>query len=50
MERRVAGGAGSQTAIRRIYEAYGIHSKASQILKEMAGHEGNGGHVLLRGQ
>ena len=50
MERLIAGGAYSHTAIRRIYEVYGVNSRVSKILKEMAPHEANGGHVLLRGR
>ena len=50
MERLIAGGADSNTAIRRIYEVYGVNNKVSHVLKEMAGHEANGGHVLLRGR
>ena len=50
MERLIGAGADSNTAIRRIYEVYGNNSKVSYVLKEMAVHEANGGHVLLRGR
>ena len=48
MERLIAGGVDSNTAIRRIYEVYGINNKVSHVLKEMAVHQANGNHVLLR--
>ena len=50
MERLIGAGADSNTAIRRIYEVYGNNSKVSYVLKEMAVHEANGGHALLRGR
>ena len=47
MERLIAGGADSHTAILRIYKVY-VHRKVSYILKAMARHEPNGDHLLLR--
>ena len=44
----IPGGADSNTAIWRIYEVYGVNNKISHVLKEMAAHELNGGHMLLR--
>ena len=50
MERLIAAGADSNTAIRGIYEVYGTNSKVSHVLKDMAVNEANGGHALLWGR
>ena len=50
MERLIARGVDSNTAIQRIYEVYGVNNKVSHVLKEMAAYDANDGHVLLRGR
>ena len=46
MKRIIAAGTDCHTAIRRIYEVHSINYKVSYILKAMAAHKANGGHVL----
>ena len=49
MERLIATGSDSPTAIRRIYTVYGVKQKVSYILRALGPDEANGGHALLRG-